>query len=304
MLALVWGYNWVPMKLGIPYSGALVFAALRTFLGSVVLFALLPVLGRPLRPRALGWTLLLGLLQTGAFTGLVMWALERGGAGTTAVLSNTMPFWLLLMAWVGLGEKLRGAQWLSVGLALCGLVLIISPWRLHGAFSALLAVASAIFWAASAVVAKLLRRRHDVDLLSLTAWQMLLGSLPLVLIAGITSTKAPIWSGTLIWTVAYNVIFATALGWFLWLYVLHALPTGVAGIGNLGTPVIGVLASWLQLGERPSVNETMGIVLVISALGVLVLRGIVPRSRPAAVAAVPAVAEPPVGDNQRRRPGG
>ena len=41
-------------------------------------------------------------------------------------------------------------------------------------------------WALSAIVAKLLRKRHGVDLLSLTAWQLFLGSLPLVVVAAAT----------------------------------------------------------------------------------------------------------------------
>ena len=56
-----------------------------------------------------------------------MWALESGGAGKTSVLTYTMPFWLLLLAWAFLGERLRGVQWLAVALALAGLVLVLEP---------------------------------------------------------------------------------------------------------------------------------------------------------------------------------
>ena len=55
-----------------------------------------------------------------------------------------MPFWLLLLAWAFLGERLRGVQWLAVALALCGLVLVLEPWRLQGTFSSLLAVAGGL----------------------------------------------------------------------------------------------------------------------------------------------------------------
>jgi len=273
LLALIWGYTWVPQKIGIPYAGTFSFAALRALLGAIVLLAVLAVLRRPLRPKALGLTLALGVLQTTGFVGLTMWALEAGGAGRTAVLANTMPFWLLIMAWPLLGERLHGLQWASVPLGLAGLVLIIGPWNLHGVASSLLAVGGAISWAAGAIVAKVLRRRHRVDLLSLTAWQMLLGSIPLIVVAVSTADRAPVWSATLVWTLAYAALLATALGWFLWLFVLDRLPAGVAGLGNLGTPVVGVVAPWIQLGERPSVAETAGIVLVLAALGVLVLRG-------------------------------
>ena len=167
LLALIWGYNWVVMKVGLQYTQPFTFSALRTFLGAASLFALLLVLRRPLRPPPLRWTIAIGLLQTTGFVGLMMWALESGGAGKTSVLTYTMPFWLLLLAWAFLGERLRGVQWLAVALALCGLVLVLEPWRLQGTFSSLLAVAGGLSWACSAVVVKRFqatqRRRHPLS---------------------------------------------------------------------------------------------------------------------------------------------
>ncbi|MEI6450918.1 MAG: DMT family transporter, partial [Actinomycetes bacterium] len=127
LLALIWGYNWVVMKIGLGYADPFAFAALRTFLGALSLFLLLIVLRRSLRPRAVGFTIVIGLLQTTGFVGLLIWALQSGGAGKTSVLTYTMPFWLLLLAWAFLGERLRGTQWLAVGLALAGLLLVLSP---------------------------------------------------------------------------------------------------------------------------------------------------------------------------------
>jgi drug/metabolite transporter (DMT)-like permease len=278
LLALVWGYNWVLLKIGLRYSQPFTFAALRTFLGAVVLFILLPILRRPLQPRALGLTAVLGVLQTTGFVGLLTWALQHGGAAKTSILTYTMPFWLLLMAWVVLGERLKGLQWVAVGLALSGLVLILTPWHLRGGLSEFLAVGGALLWAASAVVAKILRKRHQVDLLSLTAWQMLLGSLPLIVIALLTWSGPPVWSGTFIIVMVYNVLLGSTLAWVLWLYILHALPAGIAGLGTLLTPVIGVASAWIQLGERSGVFEGVGMLAIVSALVLVTVREITARS--------------------------
>ncbi len=266
LLAVVWGYNWAVMKIALEYSEPFTFAALRSFFGAVALLVLLPILRKPVRPKALGLTAVLGVMQTTAFVGLLTWALVNGGAGKTAILTYTMPFWLLLMAWVTLGERLRGFQWVAVALALCGLILVLTPWRLEGGWSELMAVGGALFWAGSAIVAKLLRKRHEVDLLSLTAWQMLLGSLLLIVIAFFAWSGPPVWSGTFIAALLYNVLGGSALAWILWLYILHALPAGTAGLGTLLTPVIGIVAAWIQLGERPGVSEGLGMIAIVSAL--------------------------------------
>ena len=275
LLALIWGYNWVVMKIGLGYAQPFAFAALRTFLGALSLFLLLILLRRSLRPQAVGYTIVIGLLQTTGFVGLLMWALQNGGAGKTSVLTYTMPFWLLLLARAFLAERLRGTQWLAVGLALAGLVLVLSPWRLQGVFSSLLAVAAGISWAASAIVVKKLQKRRHVDLLSLTTWQMLFGSLPLILIALLTARGGPEWSTPFIWALAYNVVLGNALAWLLWLFALRRLSAGAAGLGTLATPVIGVAAAWLQLGERPTPGEAAGMALIVAALAVLAARELV-----------------------------
>jgi drug/metabolite transporter (DMT)-like permease len=281
LLALIWGYSWVVMKIALDYVQPFTFAALRTFLGAGALFLALPLMKRPLRPKALGPTALLGLLQTTGFVGLLTWALEDGGAGKTSILTYTMPFWLLLMAWVLLGEKLRGFQWVAVGLALAGLILILSPWRLEGKNSDFLALGGALFWAASAVYAKILRRHHEVDLLSLTAWQMLLGSIPLIIIAVTTGESAPEWTGTFIAALVFVAILGNALAWLLWLYILNSFRAGTAGLATLLTPVIGMSAAWIQLGERPGVLEGVGSIAIVGALLLTVLWELLRGRRPA-----------------------
>ena len=281
LLALIWGYSWVVMKIGLDYVQPFTFSALRTFPAAVLLLVLLPVLKRPLRPKALGPTAVLGVLQTTGFVGLLTWALEDGGAGKTSILTYTMPFWLLLMAWVVLGERLKGFQWVAVGLALCGLVLILAPWRLQGKLSDFLAVGGAIFWAGSAVYAKILRKHHEVDLLSLTTWQLLLGSLPLMVIAGLTWESPPVWTGTFIWVLVYTVVLGSAVAWILWLYILNALSAGTAGLATLLTPVIGISSAWIQLGERPDLVEGLGMMAIVGALLLVAVRGLVTgRRRP------------------------
>jgi len=274
-MALFWGYNWVVMKVALRYAEPAVFVALRMFLGAAFLFLLILILRRPLRPKNLRLTLCVGLFQTTGSMGLMTWALASGAAGKTAVLVFTMPLWLLPMSWVVLGERLRRLQWFSVGLALAGLCLVLAPWRIHGSLlSSLLAVTAGIAWAAGTVAAKILSGRHQVDILSLNAWQMLLGSIPLVIVALLVSPSSPVWSGSFIAALLFNIVPVTGLGLLLWFYALRTLPAGTAGLASLGTPVLGVVFAWMELGERPGLYEAMGMILIVSALCVLALRQI------------------------------
>ena len=267
VMSLIWGYNWVMMKQVIQYVAPFDFAALRSLLGAASLFAVMAVLRRPMRIVPVRQVIWLGLLQTALFTGLVQWALVSGAAGKTAVLVYTMPFWLLPLAFWWLQEKVRRIQWLAAALAGAGLVLILAPWEQGGSVaSSVLALGGGLAWALSAIVAKVIRRDHEVDLLAMTAWQMLFGALALGVVAGLVPSRPIEPSPYFFVALAYNAVLATAMAWLLWLYVLNHLSTGMAGLSALGIPLIGVCAGWVELGERPGGVELIGMLLIFCAL--------------------------------------
>jgi drug/metabolite transporter (DMT)-like permease len=272
LLALAWGYNWVVMKVAVRYCDPFVFAAMRNFLSAVPLFAVVVLRGGPLRPKAFWWTALYGLFQT-SLTGLMVWAIYLGSAGRVSVLNYTMPFWLLMIAWPILGERIRGIQWVAVGLALAGLILVLSPWNLGGVGASLLAICGGISWAIASVLIKIIRKRHNVDILSFTAWQALLGSIPLIVVALLIADSGPAWTGAFTAALIYNVIAGSVVGLLLWLYILNSLPAGTAGVNSLAIPVVGVLSAWIQLGERPGTLEAVGMALIVGGLAVLTAWG-------------------------------
>jgi len=277
LLTIIWGYNWVVMKSALAYATAFQFAALRTVLGALSLFSVILVMRRPLSVREIPTLILLGLLQTSGFTGLLIWALVQGGAGKTAVLTYTMPFWVMVLAWPLLGEKIRGLQWPAALLSTMGMLFILDPLHLGAdTFSMILALLSGVCWALSVIVAKKLHHRvPDLDLLSLTAWQMLFGSIPIV-IAAILAPAPPIqWTSYFIGAVIFNSIFCNALAWMLWLYALHRLSAGVASMSSMLAPVIGVMAAWAQLHEVPTATEFIGMTMIALSLAIISIMSII-----------------------------
>jgi drug/metabolite transporter (DMT)-like permease len=274
ILTIIWGYNWVVMKQAVQFASPFQFAAIRTFFGSIVLFVLIYLTKRPLALKEFPTMLVLGLLQSCGFTGVLIWALVEGGAGKTAVLTYTMPFWVMLFAWPMLGEKIQGWQWLAVLFALFGMVLIFDPLHIKSdGFSMFLAVCSGVSWAISAIVSKKLHHRApDLDLLNLTAWPMFLGSIPVVVIAFILPAQPMQWTPTFIFAVLFNVLLSGCLAWVLWLYALQRLQAGVASMASMLAPVIGVIAAWIQLNEVPNTYELIGMVFI--ALSLVTISGI------------------------------
>lgn len=268
ILTLIWGYNWVVMKLAVQYASPFQFAALRTFLGALMLFIVIALTKRPLALKEFPTMLLLGLLQTCGFTGLLIWALVEGSAGKTAVLAYTMPFWVMLFAWPILGEKVQGWQWLAVVFALFGMTLIFDPLHIKSdGLSMFLAVCSGISWAISAIVSKKLHQRAPhLDLLNITAWQTFLGCIPIIIVALVLPAPPIQWTHTFWMTLIFSMFLSGSLAWVLWAYALQRLPAGSASMATMLAPIIGVISAWLQLGEVPTTMELTGMIFVGLAL--------------------------------------
>lgn len=270
LLSLIWGYTWVAMKEAVRFADPFDFSALRAMAGALLMFAAMLWLGKPLRLRAPARTFAFGLFQTAGFNALAAWALYTGAAGKTAVLVYTLPFWTLLIAWPLLGERLRGLQWPATFLAAAGLLLVLEPWQLAGTVvSKLLALATALSWATSAVLAKKWRKELEPDLLALTAWQMLMGGIVLTVIALSIPTRAIAWTPYFWMMLLYCTVAGSIAGWLLWLFILRRLPAGIAGLSIMAVPALGVLFARLQLGEQPSAPEAAGMLLIGASLALL-----------------------------------
>lgn len=272
LLWFFWGTNWVVTKIGLAEASAFQLALGRTLLALITLAAVMVASGRSLRPTPLWPTFWLGLTQTAGFVLLTNLALVAGGAGKVSVLCYTMPFWTLLLARLWLHERLAWPQWLGVLLAFAGLMLILEPWALGSSWlSDLLAIAGGLVWALSVIVAKKLRLAHRVDTLGLTFWQMMWGTVPLVLLAPFFPGQPLTLSWTLVGVLLFSGVLAGGLGWWMWMTLLARLSAGMAGLNILAIPAVAVLMAWLWLGEHPSSSEAAGMGLIALALLLLSL---------------------------------
>jgi drug/metabolite transporter (DMT)-like permease len=269
-LTLIWAFHWLVMKQALRHADPFVFNIHRTLLAIVVLFGVLLWQRRPLAPGSWPAVGVTGFFQISVnFLGTAM-ALVEGGAGRTSVLVFTMPFWTLLLARLFLHERMRGLQWVAVVLAATGLVLVIAPWNWEGALAPKLwAVLSGFGWAVSAVSTKWFQRERRFEPLNFTAWMMVLGLLPFFAIAAFRQAPPVVWDPEYLLLLFYSGVGSTALGWILWLALLHRLSANAASFNMLAIPVIALMSSMLAMGERLVAGEWAGIALIGAGLAVL-----------------------------------
>jgi drug/metabolite transporter (DMT)-like permease len=270
LLVAVWGYAWVLTKLALQYCGPLELVSLRTALGAAFVLPALLWLRKPLLPAHPGETFLVGIIQTGLFLILNTWALSQGEPGKTSVLVFTMPFWVLMFAWPILGERIEGWGWVAVTLGAAGLLLILEPWNLRTTLAAkIAAVLAGVCWALGVVISKRLHNRHPVEMFNFVFWQMVLGWVPVTVVALAAHSRPIDWTPQFVALILALGVVASAGGWLGWFYVLKRLPAGITSMSSLGVPVVALLSSAVQLGERPVVSELAGMVLIGAALSLI-----------------------------------
>ncbi|MGO9822241.1 MAG: DMT family transporter, partial [Solirubrobacteraceae bacterium] len=181
------------------HTSPVMIATLRALLGGALLTAILPLLGSrlPRTRRLWAWSAAIGfgnttLTQVGISVGTA-----RAGAAVAAVLLNSSPFFVAVIARFALAESITPlrAAGLVVGFGGVLLVVLSDPGNVsHGsrlAVGFVLALLGALGWAGGGLGMRVLTRREpDLDIAGVTAAQFLAGGvplIPLVLIAGGTT---------------------------------------------------------------------------------------------------------------------
>ena len=103
--------------------------------------------------------------------------------------------------------------------------------RLHP--TGVLGAAAGAVWAASVIMVKKIQNKAPIDMISMTAWQMTFGSIPLVLLVLFVDEEPISWSIRFILVLAFIAIVITGLGWLLWVYALERLEAGSASLITL-----------------------------------------------------------------------
>jgi len=255
-------------KVALRFTSPIAFSLLRTIVGTLAIFLFIVSIKKIQKLKEPFLVALLGLTQTTGFFIFANLSLVSGGAGKVSLLIYTMPFWSIIFANIILKETVSRAQKIAIVGSFLGLVFIMEPWNLRSNFlSDFFALLSAISWAISITIAKIILNKQKMNILSLNSYQMLFGFVGiLICYLFIPQQKETIFSPYLIFAVLYAGIVATAVGWFLWLYVLEKMKVSIASLSSLAVPILTILESWFQLGEKTNVFEICGIVLIALSL--------------------------------------
>lgn len=276
-LAVLWGLNWPAVRVALSEIPPWTLRSAGLALAALTLFALALARRRSLQVPAgkRRQLAIAGLLNIAGFNVLTAFAQLNTATSRAAIVTFTMPLFATAFAYLILHEVPDRLQRLGLVLGTLGLVVLTLPLLEKIPLGVVFALGAALSWAAGTVYLK--RARIDADPLAIAAWQLVAGAVAagagMLVFEGIAN-PFPL-SRTVVLALAYHVVIAQALAYFLWFEVVARLPAGTAALGTLGIPVVGVLGATMLLGERPSVADLLGFALILTAAATV----LIPRSR-------------------------
>lgn len=268
VLVGVWGVCFVLIKAGLRQAPPIFFAALRAAVAAVPLVLVAGGLGR-LRPPSGTWggLALLGLTSTTVGLAGMYLSVGPAGAAIPSMLANTQALLVAPVAVALFGETLPMAKLGGLVVGFAGVALTATaPGAPLGTFegSLLALLASAGLAGGSLVVKHIGLRLH---FLTATAWQYVLGSLPLLVWALLTEEVGrTAWSATFVGALLFLGLAGSAGASLLWYLLLRRGELIRLSAYTLLTPVVGLLLALLLFREPLGPVAALGVGLTIAGV--------------------------------------
>jgi probable blue pigment (indigoidine) exporter len=273
--ALGWGLNWPATKLLLAQCPPLTARGMAGIVASLALAGLAASRGEMLTvPHHLWWRLIWSaLLNVSAWMGLTTLSLLWLNAGEAATLAYTMPVWTALLAWPILGEQLVPRRVGALVLGICGIGVLVGGNGLNIDVAKLPGVVIVLTAAMLFALGTVLSKRWPIGLspIAATAWQVGIGCIPLLGASAILEhphlLEMP-WFG---WAaLTYTAVVSLGICYLTWFAALRRVEAGTAAIGMLLTPIVGVMASAISLGEPLLFPQIASLALVIAGVSLAV----------------------------------
>ncbi len=276
MAMLLWAACFPLITAGLALAPHLTFAALRAFVAGAALVGTSVALGRPFPSGRNTWLLLIvaGIgATTLGFLGMFH-AAEFISPGIATVIANTQPLLAAALAYMVLKERLGIPGMIGLLVGFAGIAVIAAPGLFAGRSNDdyLLGIAYVLLAALGITVSNVSFKRlaGEVDALMAAGAQLLIGMVPLVVLAALTETPSDVeWSPRFILSLLGLSLPGTALVYWLWLSALRTLTLNRANAFSFLVPVFGLSLGIAFYGEALTVSIAVGATLAF--LGIILV---------------------------------
>lgn len=267
-VAVLWGLNFLAIRVGLDHFPPFFFAALRFLVIAV------PVVLFVRRPNVpLKWLLLYGF-GFGFLQFAFLFAAMNAGMPTglaSLVLQSSAPFTIVLGALL-LRENVSRRQILGITIAVAGMALIgYDRTQAASLIPVVLTLMAGLGWAVGNLGNRLAKSTEPMRLM---LWMCVVPPLPMLALSAAVEGPATGWRALAdsfsidgwpaLAGLAYIVLLGTIAGSGLWTILISRHPAGVVAPFSLLVPVVGIAGAWIFLSETPSILSLIGAAVVIA----------------------------------------
>ena len=273
LLALIWGFSYILIKVGVQAMPATVVVLIRCGSGAITMLLAFAVLRRnPWAPGTRGRLpafLLMALTSSVIPFIAITWGQYYITTGLASILNATTPLWTAIFAWwVTPSERPSRVNYLGVAAGFAGTAILIGPQLVTDPFKAsALAGLAVLLGAASYSVAALGQRRllSGVDPVDATLWQLVIASLLMLVIAAPALPSAHP-DARAIGAVVLLGTAGSAFAYILYYHVLNALGGTRGSSVTFVIPITAIFWGALLFGERLALPTVAGMGVILAGI--------------------------------------
>ncbi len=270
-LCLIWGSTWLVIKIGYGGLGPFNVAAVRFFLASAVLVALLPLFRARWPVGRSEWLLVawIGVLMFAADYGLIYWAEQFLDSGLTAVLFAVLPLVTIVFAHFYIpGDRITIRKLGGALLAFAGLAALFGD-RLQLEAANLWPMLAVILSTVCAAMAGVAAKRHGAAIppATINAPAMLIGAVVLLLVSLASGEGFGLPRDVQTWgAVIYLAIPGSVVTFLVYFWLLKTWSVTSLSFISVFTPAIALLLGFIVLDERPTTATAIGAALILTGV--------------------------------------
>ncbi len=277
LVAVIWGLNYVIVKISLKEMDPLIFNTARFAIGALVCWLILLIRERDYRLTAdeIKKILILGIGVHALNQVTFVYGVARTTAATASIILATTPAWVSLFASGLKLDQYNPKIFIGIILSFLGTVFVVLNFGSVSVFSAgflqgnILILLATIFWSLYTILVRLFfadMSAAKITAYSLTSTALFFAfiSLPKLLAAPWSEFSPQAWLGML-----YSGIFVFGISYVLWNSGIKAVgPTRTSVYANL-PPFVSILFGRLLLGERIGLLQVFGGILILLGLNIV-----------------------------------
>lgn len=282
IFVMLWSTGWIVARAVAPYADPLTYLSARFGIAALVLtvFAMASRARPPSSLTEFGHMVLSGVLAVACYLGGVWYAVANGvPAGVSGLIAATQPLLTALLAPVFLAERISARQWVGIGFASFGILLVLQPKLASVAPAELAAVKFALLLNLAGMVAITLASIHQkrflvgTDMRTLTPVQLASSFVVTLPVAYLTEPMRLEWNAVTIGVMVWSVLVLSIGGGLLYFIMIRAGQVSKVAALIYLVPLAVALQAYALFGETMVPWQIAGMLVTTIGVALAMKRG-------------------------------